>query len=191
MSSSRKKNTKPSRMASFKTKNKKELPQTKEHKNYLWKMAIFWVASTISGIIIFLIANLYADEIADTLSENKVISLSYLSCYLVWLIYRVGSRSKIKNHPEFQNKLKSDLAFAKRYNKTEVVKTVISYLFYSLPIFYASGMIKPFLEYFGYASDGFALDLKNVVFSIFASVSNLALALFGSYLYDKIKHKLP
>ncbi|MFY9260626.1 MAG: hypothetical protein WAO71_08980 [Gallionella sp.] len=173
------------------SENNKELPITKEHESYLLKMAFFWIASSISGAIVVFIAILYAKEIFNVLSENAVISVAYIASYVAWRVYRVESRSNIRYSPEFKNKMKSDITFAKRFNKTEILKTLISYFLYALPVFYASGMVKQILGYFGYSSGGFALDLQNIGFSIIASISSLAFGLLGSYLYDKIKHKLP
>lgn len=191
MSRSGKKKTKASRIPLPISENNKALPQTKEHESYLLKMAIFWIASSISGTIVVLIAISYASEILNVLSENAVISVAYISSYVAWRIYRVESRSKIRYHPEFDSKMKSDLAFARRFNNTEILKTLISYFLYAIPVFYASGIAKPVLCYFGFVSGGFSLDLQNIAFSICASIYNLALGLLGSYLYDKVKHKLP
>ena len=94
------------------------------------------------------------------------------------------------NHPDFYENFKYDLHFSRKFNNTEIIKTLISYFILSVPIFYATGFAKQIFSYFGFYYNGFSSDLQTAVFSIILAIGNLVLSIIGSYIYDKIKHKL-
>lgn len=159
--------------------------------SYYSKITILWIAFTISGTAIVAIAAIYSGHVINLLLENPVVFIAYVLSYIAWKKFRFHSRSEIRNAPDFELRFKSDISFAKRFNNTEIVKTLISYILFSVPIIYVTGISERFIGYFGIASGGFASDLQHLVFSSVASIFNLAFGILCSYVYDKIKNKLP
>jgi hypothetical protein len=172
-------------------KSESNISPSKEHISYLNTMAIFWLGVTFANIAVIISLIPYDREIFKVLTENLGSLAIYAIVFLVWKYYRITSRLKYRNHPDFQNKLLTDYTFAKNFNNSEIIKTLINYFLFSIPIFYMTGLSQDVLEYFGYKSNGFGEDIHNLALSIVSSISALILGLLTSYIYDKIKHKFP
>lgn len=164
---------------------------SKEHVDYLGKMTLFWLSITVAGIFVALLVLNYRDNFSAFLNNNRTACLIYAAIYVAWKIYRVKSRLALVNLPDFREKMKSDFLFAKHFNNSEIIKTLVSYFLFSIPFLYATGFAQDTLGIIGYKSEGFGLDLRNLFVSTLSSVFALAFGIAGSYIYDKIKHKLP
>lgn len=164
---------------------------SKEHVDYLRKMTLFWVGMAIASILVAIPMVHYSSALFQFVNENRGGSISYLLIYVVWKIYRVKSRHALRSMPNFTEKMKSDYKFAKHFNNSEIIKTLINYLLISVPLIYAAGLAKDLLLFFGYQSAGFGGDLQQLLISTLSSCFAVVLGVPGAYLYDKIKHKLP
>ena len=163
-----------------------------ERIHYQNRMSYIWISISFIWISTFILLINYNHEIMSQFSLiNKYIAIFYVIIYLVWINYRVTSRSKIRNASNFQSKFDLDYNFAKAYNNRELRNTIFSSTLIAVPLIYMSNIFSPLLAYFGIdSSELYGILIKLILSLISWLLENFFAAIFGGFVYDFFKEKV-
>lgn len=90
-------------------------------------MSRYWVGITLTWVVTMFWAAFHGERIQTNLGSHNGTVAAYFIVNLCWSVYRNSSRNKVGKLPDFQRRFDNDDAFARRFNRSEFVKTVVSY----------------------------------------------------------------